>query len=205
MNDTLIKQYERLIYKISNSFYGVNKEDLIQSGFLGLIKAYRNYDKTKGTKFSTYAYNYIYGEMYELYSKNRNIKLNKKCLKIYRDLTRAKEMLSQKYNREVSLFETCKYLKLDVSEVKEILNMIVEPKSIEEDLVTIPYEDNIDTKILIGESMDSLNDVERRVFKERFLNDFSQEETAKTLGLSQAKVSRIESKGKAKIKQFVKA
>ena len=204
MNNSLLKKYEKLIYKLSNSFYGVNKEDLIQSGFLGLIKAYKNYDKSKGTKFSTYAYNYIYGEMYELYSKNRNIKLNKKCLKVYKDLTRAREMLEQKYNREVSLYETCKYLKIDIKDVREILNSIRVPQSIDELVVDIPYEENIDERILLNEGIESLDSSEKDVIRKRYINDYTQEETAKALGLSQAKVSRIESSGKAKIKKFVK-
>ena len=203
MSEKLLKQYDKLIYKISNYFYGINKEDLIQSGYLGLIKAYRNFDKSKGVKFSTYAYQYIYGEMYDAYSKNRDIKINKKNLKVYRELMSAKEKLSQKHGREVSLYETCKYLKLDINDIRDILNSVVVPKSIENDLVIVPYEEDLDNKILIDESIDGLNPIEKAVIENRYKNDFTQEETASMIGLSQAKVSRIESRSKAKIKRFV--
>lgn len=35
-------------------------EDLVQSGILGLIEAHNRYDSSKGTKFSTYAYYWVY-------------------------------------------------------------------------------------------------------------------------------------------------
>ena len=43
-----------------------NKEDLYQAGYLGIVNAYNNYDASYGCKFSTYAYNYILGEMRKL-------------------------------------------------------------------------------------------------------------------------------------------
>lgn len=51
---------EKLVYyvynKLSiNDFVIKNKEDLIQEGFLGLIKAQKTYDSSKGVKFATYA------------------------------------------------------------------------------------------------------------------------------------------------------
>ena len=203
MSEKLLKEYDKLIYKISNYFYGINKEDLIQSGYLGLIKAYKNFNKNKGVKFSTYAYQYIYGEMYDAYSKNRDIKINKKNLKVYRELMSAKEKLSQKYGREVSLYETCKYLKLDVNDIRDILNSVVIPKSIENDLVIVPYEEDLDSKILIDESIEGLNPLEKAVIENRYKNDYTQEETASRVGLSQAKVSRIESRSKVKIRNFI--
>ena len=58
-----------LIYKIMNErFYGVEREDLFQAGAVGVLKAYKNYKKNGMTKFSTYAYEYVFGEMYQMFS-----------------------------------------------------------------------------------------------------------------------------------------
>ncbi len=62
--ETLIKLHEKLIYKIASNFYGAPKEDLYQAGIISIIKAYNNYVDNGTTKFTTYAYDYIFGEMY---------------------------------------------------------------------------------------------------------------------------------------------
>ena len=54
-----------MIYKIAykySKYYSI--EDLFQVGVIGLMKAKKNYKMNSSTKFSTYAYNYIFGEMY---------------------------------------------------------------------------------------------------------------------------------------------
>ena len=80
----LIEAHMGLIKKIANKFYNVSREDLIQVGVIGLLKAYQNYKDTKSAKFSTYAYPYIFGEMYQLVNSNRDIKVSKELLKLYK-------------------------------------------------------------------------------------------------------------------------
>ena len=79
---SLTLKYEKLIYKIARKFYNVELDDLYQAGCIGLIKAYRNYDETSPVPFMNYAYKYIFGEMYDLANKSRDIKLNKAYLKL---------------------------------------------------------------------------------------------------------------------------
>ena len=45
--------------------------------------------------------------------------------------------------------------------------------------------------------------LQKKVIEERYLEDKSQDETAKTLGLSQVKVSRIERQGKETMLHFI--
>lgn len=64
----IVKDNEMLVYSIIKGFANANnKEDLYQVGMMGLIKAYENYDSSKGAKFSTYAYMYILGEIKSIY------------------------------------------------------------------------------------------------------------------------------------------
>ena len=72
----LIDTHMGLIKKIANKFYNASREDLIQVGVIGLLKAYQNF-KAGEAKFSTYAYPYIFGEMYQLVNANKNIKVAK--------------------------------------------------------------------------------------------------------------------------------
>ena len=60
-----------------------------------------------------------------------------------------------------------------------------------------------DSKILIKDSLESLEPLEQDVIKIRYFEDLTQSETAQVLGLSQVKVSRLEQKGKQKIKEYI--
>ena len=94
--EQIITLHEKLIYKIATKFHEVSKEDLYQAGVIGIIKAYNNYNKQSDTKFTSYAYNYIFGEMYELANNTRTIRLNKNILKTYKKIEQAKQQLAQK-------------------------------------------------------------------------------------------------------------
>lgn len=65
---SVIQKYANLVKKIAHHLLGrlppsVQVEDLIQSGMIGLLEAYRNYDEEKGASFETYAGIRIRGSM----------------------------------------------------------------------------------------------------------------------------------------------
>ena len=64
--DELLSSCEGLVKKVAQNFYNVDKEELYHVGRIGLVKAYQHYKKDTNTKFSSFAYTYIFGEMYEL-------------------------------------------------------------------------------------------------------------------------------------------
>jgi RNA polymerase sporulation-specific sigma factor len=59
--DKILKDYYPLVKSIANKYrnYGIPKEDLEQEGLIGLLEASDNFDKSRGTKFSTYASSWI--------------------------------------------------------------------------------------------------------------------------------------------------
>ena len=210
MDDLLIKDFEPLIKSISNKFFGIDKEDLIQAGKMGLINAYNHYDKNSNTKFSTYAYTYIYGEMYNLMLNNRAIKTNKETLKLVKLIDKAKLYLEQKYKKEVTLKDIALYLNIDESLLENaIINtstMLSLDKENEESnaLYNIyKYEDDSDLKIDIKSSISDLDKCEQDIIRCRYFNDLTQSETARILGLSQVKVSRYEQKSLKKLKKIM--
>jgi len=203
MNSEFIMQYENIVYKLACKFYGVEREDLIQAGFLGLAKAYKNYKPEMGAKFSTYAYEYIYGEMYEVANGTRPIKIRKELMKIYKNVLKTKDILTQKYNRNVSVEEAALFLNLDIDQVNDIFNSLTIELSIEETELNLSKKESIDELILLKESLQNLTPLERKVIHNRYMQDLSQDETAKRMGLSQVKISRLEKQSKEKIKTFI--
>ena len=205
MNTTMILQYENLVYKIAQKFYGTEREDLIQAGFLGLTKACKNFNPESGTRFSTYAYEYIYGEMYEAATGSKPIRIRKEAMRIYKNVIRTKDLLTQKYGREVSYEETSNFLHIDATLFADILNSLSASISIENTELNLSRTEKIDDIILLRESLEQLTSLEKSVIETRYLDDQSQDETAKKLGLSQVKVSRIEKRGREKMREFIKS
>ncbi len=202
--DEIILQYANLVRSIAKKFYNVDKEDLFQAGCLGLIKAYNNY-RDSSVPFHSYAYKYIFGEMYELSVKSRDIKLNKHYLKLYKLINEARNTLSLKLSRSVSLADISSYLDIDIKELEYAVILTEDMLSLDDEYENIQVGVNgiNDDLILLSESLDSLDSLSSAVIKYRYLFDLTQGEVGKLLGLSQVKVSRIESSSKQKILEYI--
>ena len=74
----VVKDNEKMIYKLASSFSTSSVDDLFQVGVIGLINAYNNYNSSYGTKFSTYAYTFVLGEMKKYIRENKGVK----CCKV---------------------------------------------------------------------------------------------------------------------------
>lgn len=202
--DELISSNEWLIRSIARKFYNVEWEDLYQAGCLGLIKAYNNYSDSN-IKFSSYAYKYVFGEMYELSVRCRNIKLNKYYLKLYKLVNKTRGILTQTLGREVTLSDISAYLDIDLSEIEYVVTLTEDMFSLDDEYANIQVASNInpDTEILIKDSINSLDPLSSAVISYRYMCDLTQSEVAELLGISQVKVSRIESKSKSKILEYI--
>ena len=202
--DSLIDEYSNLIYSISKKFYNVEKEDLYQAGCLGLIKAFNNYNEENGS-FISYTYKYIFGEMYELSVKCRDIKLNKYYLKLYKLINQSYSILVQDLKRNVTLIDISKYLNIDISEIEYVVQMTEDMLSLDDKYnnLSIGINTNYEEKLMWEESLEQLDPLSSAVMKYRVQEDLTQSEVASILGISQVKVSRIESNSKKKILEYI--
>ena len=197
------KDLKNIIMSIAKKFYGVETSDLYQVGYIGVLKAYKNYNIESNIKFTTFAYKYIFGEMYEL-AKN--------YLKIYKQIENAKILLTQKFNKEPSLEEISAYLEIDLSLINDVIITTSSIISLDEEsdvlndsnLYTIVGTNyDYDTNILVRDSLEKLSDNERKVILYRYYEDYTQQEIANLLGINQVKVSRLETSSKKKIKEYI--
>ena len=109
----IVLENKNLIYKISTFFTGYSsKEDLFQVGVVGLINAYKRYDDSFNTKFSTYAYPYILGEMNNYVKRDKGIKISRDVSSLNSKIERASMLLAQKLMREPSISELSHFWKL---------------------------------------------------------------------------------------------
>ena len=70
---------------------------------------------------------------------------------------------------------------------------------------TIACYENVsqDEKLLLNDSLNSLNPLEKDIINARYYEDLTQSETARKLGITQVMVSRYESKSLAKMREFM--
>lgn len=207
--EEIINQNAGLIYDIAKKFYGYPKEDLFQAGVLGLLKAYKQYDESFNAKFTSFAYKYIYGEMYLLVN-NRPLKINKDILKLYKLIEQTRLSLTQNSGIVPSYEDVANFLEIDKEKIYEAVMAGQSIMSLDSDenislYDTIKSEEkvSIDDKILIDESMEMLSEDERNIIKSRYFEDLTQCEVARKLSMTQVMVSRYEKKGLDKMQRFL--
>ena len=204
----LVLENQNLIYSIASKFRG-DIEDLFQVGCIGLIKAYENYDSSKQTKFTTYAYTYIFGEIYQYVLKNKNIKLTPDQVKLNSAIKKAHDFLTQKLSREPTDEEIASFLEIPSYKIVELKN-IMEVSSLDDDSKDVNLYDLVgfeniekDDLILLRDALNKLNDSEKQLIIKRYFYNMTQSEIAKQNGINQVKVSREEGKVLTKLRSYM--
>jgi len=201
MNDVILKNIndnKSLIYKLANKYRSYyNIEDLYQAGCIGIIKATKKFDSKSNAKFSTFAFKYILGEIIDFIRKDRNIIVSDEIYSIYKKYIKIKEMLFTKFEREASFSEVCEFMQIDEKYMLNIIESININKSIDEDekvynSICFDNREELDNIILLRNELDLLSEVEKELINYRYYQGYSQEETAKLMGINQVKVSRQE-------------
>lgn len=213
----VINENEKLIYKITHYFTNYeSKEDLFQVGCIGLIKAYQNYKEGHNTKFTTYAYPYILGEIKRYIREDKGIKISRDISKLTLKIEKANILLTQKLMRIPTINELSEFLGVDEILISEALlsnNSVAsldEPVQCKDD--TICLYDKIgmvehldkDTLIALKEELQSLDKEDYNIINSHYIKDLTQSEIAKELGMSQVQVSRREKKVLVKLRENLK-
>jgi RNA polymerase sporulation-specific sigma factor len=77
MDEKLLKSHLPMIHSIINGFYvphGLEREDLVQAGLIGVWKACKKYKARRNVQFSTYAYSAARNEILSLLRKQSRYK-----------------------------------------------------------------------------------------------------------------------------------
>lgn len=210
----VVKDNEKMIYKLASSFSTSSVDDLFQVGVIGLINAYNNYNPSFGTKFSTYAYSFILGEMRKYIRENKGVKVSREISYLSSRLDRLIELLCQKYHRMPTTSELSIETGIEEWKIIEALNLRNCVRSIDEPLGnegeitildTISDSSNLESDVELEELLDTLDEEERSIITERYFNDRSQAEVSNMIGYSQAKVSRNEQKILSKLRSYYRA
>ena len=200
----LIDQNKKLIYKIASKYSKYSDiDDLFQVGCIGLINAYKNFKDNFDTKFSTYAYKYILGEITSYLKNDRLIKVGNESSKIYKLYEKVRDHLINSSNKAPTTKEIADFIGISEYELYNSItnHYIIESidKEIKEDLslqdvIGNDEREELDTKIDLFNILNKLSLDEQELINYRYYKDYTQSETAELMGLSQVQVSRAENK-----------
>ena len=207
--EKVLKNHEKMIWKMANHFYGVDKNDLYQAGVVGLLKALKKYKPESDAKFSSYAHDYIFGEMYML-ACNKNLKVSKDLLQLYKKIETARYTLAQSLGKLPSNLELSEVLGLSKDDIDmacmsaSIVMSLDSPKEEDRSIYeSIGKSMDLDTKILVDNSFEVLSEEERNIIKSRYYEDLTQSEVAKKLNMTQVMVSRYEKRSLEKMRKYL--
>ncbi len=199
--EELVKQNLKLVHACAHKmqYKGIEYDELYSAGCIGLVKAAKKFDKSKGFQFSTYAVPLILGEIKQLFRDNNPIKISRAVKDLGNKANKAIIDLKTKLGKEPKINEIAEYLNSTGEEVTYALNAVRTLKSLDTDeeierKVFVSIEEKLINKVSVNQLIDTLDKSDKILIKLRYFSDKTQCETAKIMGLSQVQVSRKEKK-----------
>ncbi len=141
--EKLVKSNLRFVVSVAKQYQnqGLSLGDLINEGNLGLIKAAKRFDETRGFKFISYAVWWIRQSILQaLAEQSRIVRLPLNRVGTLNKIGRAYSNLEQEYEREPSATELAQELDMDLEEISDTLK--IASRSVSMDAPFSQGEDN---------------------------------------------------------------
>lgn len=223
--ERLIKSNLRFVVSVAKQYQnqGLSLGDLINEGNVGLMKAARRFDETRGFKFISYAVWWIRQSILQaLAEQSRIVRLPLNRVGTLNKIGKEYGRLEQEIEREPSPEELAKALEMDVEELSDLMMMNGKPMSMdapfnqndENSLHDVLVNDDLPSpdeelmteslKAEIKSALDVLNEREKEVLKLYFGIDTEQaltlEEIGEKFNLTRERVRQIKEKAIRKLR-----
>lgn len=197
-----------LVYKVAGRFSGrgVDTDELVEMGTIGLVKAINTFDFSRECAFSTYAVPLIFGEIRRFLRDDGMIKVSRETKRISALLSAERER-RQNSGGDTGIVSLAAAVGVSAEDAAVALFSATPVRSLDEaaydgdDSVTLAStvcdeEEGVREfdRLALRLAIEKLDSVARKIILLRYFKDYSQARTAKILGLTQVKISREEKK-----------
>ncbi len=188
---------------------GIEYEDLLQIGTMGMLRAIRTFDLSRGTAFSTFAVPLIVGEIRRNLRDDGIIHVSRTYKQLAGELARKRQEFSLREGRDPTLEELAAACDVSIEEAAMALSATSPVASLSEkvfeddkgelgDRITDDESENepaiLTDRIALNQAIGRMPPLWRKILLIRYFRNRTQQETADLLGLTQVKVSREEKK-----------
>jgi RNA polymerase sigma-B factor len=220
----LVDAYHDFVYFLARKFQnrGEPLDDIVQVGYLGLIKAIERFDPDLGYEFTTFATLTVAGEIKRYFrDKGTAIRFPRRLQELHQSVLRVNEQMKNELGREPTVTELAERLGVTPDDVTEAMEMgpATVPVSLDQPVATSDGQDNrsiaeqiggadpelerVEMRDVLNRAMEHLSPRERAIMAMRFYEQMSQSEIARRLGISQMHVSRLQRAALEQLKKFV--
>ncbi len=194
-----------LVHLCANRFRGkgIEYEELYSAGCVGLVKASKAFDESRGVKFSTYAVPVILGEIKRLFRDGGTIKISRSIKELSLRIMRERERTMKSKGREPLVSELADSLGVDKMQIIEALSSSQPLLSLTDasedgdgqiDIRVEAPDEEIGDLLSLRQIMTGLSENDKMLIYFRYYKNFTQQQTAEVLNMTQVQVSRKEKK-----------
>ena len=209
--EALLRENMPLVAAIARRYQncGLNQEDMMQLGSIGLLQALRRFDPDRGLCFSTYAVPLIAGEIRRFLRDDGMVKFSREAKSLALKIERVR-----REQGDLTVAELSQELNVPAEDITAALASRAGALSLDAptdedgtDLNSFLGSSDADTegdalrRAELSELFSLLSERERQVLYLRYFRDRTQAEVGKRLGLSQVQISRIEKKALLRMRQ----
>jgi RNA polymerase sigma-B factor len=208
--DLLVTRHRALVYSCVRRYLGgpESAEDLVQVGYLGLVKAINNFDPAFGYGLSSYARTYILGEIKRHFRDKRwQLHVERPMQELVLHVRETTERLTHQFGRVPADAELAGDLEVSEADIREArrAELVLYPKSLDEPaashggppaLADLLGQDDprlehmLDMRAVVTH-WGELPAREQQILALRFYGDMTQSQVGQHLGMSQMQVSRL--------------
>ncbi len=194
--ESVVKAGTRLVYHFARLYSGGLREDVVQAGMEGLLKASQRFDSEKGNTFTTYAGHCIMGEIRHLIRKETAYYKPGALANLQSCVERFIEEKLKESGEPPTLSELAEALNVKEEGIVQAMRAglvsldeldITKIRCLKYESFKLPIED----RIVLEQAINRLSELQQKVVYLLFYKDKTQNEAANILGISQRKVSRI--------------
>ncbi len=213
--ERLVSENSRLIWSVVRRYVGrgVEQDDLYQLGCIGFLKAIQGFDPGFGTQFSTYAVPKIAGEMRRFLRDDGTVKVSRTLRERASRVAQARIELSAQLGGEPTVSELAAHLELEVEDiamaetaaaaVASLSAETGEGLTLESMLGDDGMEEALVERLDLKAAIEALPERERLVILLRYFRAFTQEQTARVIGVSQVQNNSIERRAVEHLREWL--